>query len=320
MELAGTSRPLKRFLENRPLIRATGPAFSAQVEEVTGTPIPKPSKGTFKNATMTRIELPRLPEEVKRAKTSLYSSASSSIGTICGVAETTGKSEWYRIDFPEPFVSKPAVTLQAELAQGSFQTAPMAGPSFGIPAWGPINWANELGELTYHMFYDLFWGEYGLNEAQKALFTWTFPPGAAEIRGTNEKILHRVWDFMKEGFWLMGGQIGAKIDSVLNEHTPARFDQYNDRVQNAIRQLAALSQRALNDSQRLLWKTIGLPESVMMSPLAIRNVTISGFEFLGLEGQRLRVHWMAVGPVRKEEERRRFRIFREGTDISPARG
>lgn len=88
-------------------------------------------------------------------------------------------------------------------------------------------------------------------------------------------------------------EIESSINSKVNEINKALNNQ-NGRINDAYAQLAGLSESALNNSQSLLYSSLGMPEGELMTPVQVRNVTNKGFEFLGYKGG-MKIHWVAMG-------------------------
>lgn len=84
-------------------------------------------------------------------------------------------------------------------------------------------------------------------------------------------------------------QVNNRLDDV-----DTNFANLNDRLNNALAEITAQAEVALNESIELLYSTMGMPEGELMVPVQIRNVTSEGFEFLGYQGG-TKIDWVAMG-------------------------
>jgi len=85
------------------------------------------------------------------------------------------------------------------------------------------------------------------------------------------------------------GQINALSDDI-----EAALNEYNQNVTNAYNDITALAEQSLNESTNQVYEAIGAPAGQAISPVQIRNVDETGFEFLGYRGG-LTIHWNAIG-------------------------
>ena len=289
------------------------------------------SPADWPRARVTAFKLPNLLLGVKMARTVIQSApAGRVLRTVSGVSEAY-ESRWYQVNFDKAFLSKPTVVANAELRQGrwtegrmqlpTFRPPSFPPPSSEVPRWPTVSVANMLGEAHYAAWRKFF---EKMDEKQKQFFTWTFPPGAKEIRATLTKVIWAVFDLLKEDFWMLGGRPGREIEKIINEILPGRISDYSDRlqarfkeygetfaknfakyhagVQNTAEELRALSENAMNTALPQLYSFVGLPPGVKMTPVIIHNVTSTGFQFLGMHATRMTMHWVAVGPVTAGEE------------------
>ena len=84
-------------------------------------------------------------------------------------------------------------------------------------------------------------------------------------------------------------QVNSRLDDV-----DANFVDLNSRLNNALAEITAQAEVALNESIELLYSTMGMPQGELMVPVQIRNVTSEGFEFLGYQGG-TKIDWVAMG-------------------------
>jgi len=85
------------------------------------------------------------------------------------------------------------------------------------------------------------------------------------------------------------GQINALSDDI-----EAALNEYNQNITNAYNDITALAEQSLNESTNQVYEAIGAPAGQAISPVQIRNVDETGFEFLGYRGG-LTIHWNAIG-------------------------
>lgn len=72
------------------------------------------------------------------------------------------------------------------------------------------------------------------------------------------------------------------------------LDGLNGDVNQSLSIVTGLAEEAMNQSQRMMYSSLGMPEGQLMTPVQIRNVDESGFEFLGYEGG-MEIHFVAIG-------------------------
>lgn len=82
--------------------------------------------------------------------------------------------------------------------------------------------------------------------------------------------------------------------NALSDDIEQKLNTYNDNVLTSYNDITALAEQAFNGSITQVNGAIGAPEGEAPSPVQIRNVDHTGFEFLGYQGG-MTIHWNAIG-------------------------
>ena len=88
--------------------------------------------------------------------------------------------------------------------------------------------------------------------------------------------------------WIFDVIIGDQIDYVQSKLNETIKD-FNKKVNQQVDKITSRVNLVLKDLYRM-W---GIPEGIALSPVHIRNITGSGFEFLSLGKQK--IYWLAIG-------------------------
>lgn len=122
----------------------------------------------------------------------------------------------------------------------------------------------------------------------------------ANMRDDVEDQMNTLRDDIENNMLDLRDDTQAGIDEIADA-VNAMLADFNSNVQQSYSDLGGLSQEALNQSPRLLYESLGMPEGELMTPVHIRNVDATGFEFLGLRGG-MTIHWQASGLTQATED------------------
>jgi len=84
-------------------------------------------------------------------------------------------------------------------------------------------------------------------------------------------------------------QVNASVDEINQNNA-----QLESRVNSALSEITAQAEASVNESLKVLYDTMGMPEGELMVPVQVRNADNEGFEFLGYEGG-TKIDWVATG-------------------------
>ena len=108
-----------------------------------------------------------------------------------------------------------------------------------------------------------------------------------------------------------GDNVGSALEDISDENDAAlnevitllqeAIDAENEVINQSYQDLTALSQNAIDQAPARLYEEIGAPDGQLITPVQVRNIDNTGFEFLGYEGG-TKINWTATGLVQGEAE------------------
>lgn len=80
----------------------------------------------------------------------------------------------------------------------------------------------------------------------------------------------------------------------LSDDVESQLNSYNQNVLSSYETITSLAEESLNRSREQMYAEIGAPDGEAITPVHIRNISETGFQFLGYEGG-MKIHWTAIG-------------------------
>lgn len=274
----------------------------------------------FEPGEIERAEPPEIDERVSRANI-IRQILGVDVNIEHGRAESDNEAGWYSVEFDEAFNGPPTVIAIAERRSGSLKTKNFSSPEHESPDFTTETESIRLQTRFEESFketsrtaggrmFDRVRSTYqsilpsigGVDLSDPFVRSWdiilqeTMGKGDTEAsgEGTVESAMGflgaQIGSAIDDAFRTRGNEIRRSINNVVNSN----MFSYNSNINSAYNNLSGQAENALNESNKLLYESLGVPEGELITPIQIRNATTQGFEFLGYEGG-VTIHWVALG-------------------------
>lgn len=118
----------------------------------------------------------------------------------------------------------------------------------------------------------------------------------SNLNSYNEQVRTALEDLQittSESITELRDELQATLDDVTDELEDV-FDRQVGNNNLAYQDLTGLSQQAIDQAPNRIYQEIGAPEGELITPVSVRNIDRTGFEFLGYSGG-TEIQWTAIG-------------------------
>lgn len=238
-----------------------------------------------------------------------------------GMAESGEEAGWYEVPLEKDFDVVLSVTATSEHRSGSFDRESFSAPSHDVPDFeqdssrplfaGDLEEAfkqrsREMGQSLFSQGRNAILDnipDAGLNLDGRMVDMWNVlvtntygagrdanAPGEAPVESLFGALGDTIGTAMESGF----SEKASEIENAINSEVDLGMFAYNSTIRGAESDLSSQSESALNESPKLLYSSLGIPEGALMTPVQTRNADPDSFEFLGYEGG-MTVNYTVVG-------------------------